>query len=137
MKIKVNANVDLNVKDDKYFKCLYKHLKMLNLRDKYEYFKEMFCITRLISPLILTSGIRIPSGDLHQIGPDAFVRCIANPKNPIGNIFIVQGGARHLDAYAYYVKVTSYYVRKNMRVFVYLKLNPVVNFEYAHGFLHN
>jgi hypothetical protein len=77
--------------------------------------------------------VKFPEGERFQANINTFIKCLANPNNSIGNILIIQGGVKHMNnSSSYYIKTACSLLPKNLRVFIFEKLHPVCNPEFAH-----
>lgn len=95
--------------------------------------KDIWDLNNIASTYLLSNIIKIPVGERFQVNINTFIRCLSMPENPIGNIFIIQGGVLHMNnTGSYYIKTTCSLLPKNLRVFVFETLYPMTNFEFAH-----
>ena len=99
---------------------------------KFKSLKESLAVSRILSAYTWSNIVKFPDGDRFQANMTTFVKCLAMPENPIGNIFIIQGGVRHMNSNSYYIRTASSLLPKNMRVFIFEKLLPMANFEFGH-----
>lgn len=94
--------------------------------------RQSLAVGRILSAYTLSNIIHFPKGDRFQANINTFIRCLSMPENPIGNVLIIQGGARHMDSNSYYIRTACSFMSRKVRVFVFEKLLPVINFEFAH-----
>lgn len=88
-------------------------------------------LRNIFSTYILTQGIQLPYSNLIQINLDTFIKLIFNPTKAIGNILILQGGVKHMNKDSYYVKTTSMFLSQNIRLFIFEKFHPVINYKFS------
>lgn len=102
------------------------------IREKYKAVRESLGISRILSTYTLASMVTFPEGDRFQININTYLRCLVSPNNPVGNVLILQGGVKHMNSNGYYVKTACSLLSKKLRVFIFEKLLPVNNSEFAH-----
>ncbi|HKZ41362.1 MAG TPA: hypothetical protein VJ044_10400, partial [Candidatus Hodarchaeales archaeon] len=95
-------------------------------------FSEGASVNRIMSTYLLSYLTSFPESERFQINVDTFLKCLAQPKAPIGSVLILQGGIRHMDSNTYYVRTACSFIPSCARIFLYEKLLPMVNFEFAH-----
>lgn len=94
--------------------------------------RESLAVSRILSTYTWSKIISLPDGDRFQLNFNTFLRCLAMPKNPIGNILIIQGGVRHMDSNSYYIRTACCFISGNTRIFMLEKLLPAANYKFAH-----
>jgi hypothetical protein len=95
--------------------------------------KDIWALNNIASTYLLSNIVKFPQGERYQININTFIKCLVMPENPIGNVFIIQGGVLHMNnSNSYYVTTTCSLLPKNLRVFVFETLYPACNYEFAH-----
>lgn len=94
--------------------------------------KDSFAVSRILSTYTWSNIIKFPEGDRFQANINTFVKCLSMPENPIGNVLILQGGIKHMNSNSYYIRTACSLLSKTLRIFIFEKLLPLVNPEFAH-----
>lgn len=94
-------------------------------------FSEISEIRNILSTYILTQGIELPYNMLLQINLDTFIKLLFNPSKAIGNVLILQGGIKHMNKNSYYVKTSSMFLSQKIRLFIFEKFHPVINYKFS------
>lgn len=100
-------------------------------KDWIKTFNEALSVRRIFSTYAISQMLVFNETERFQIGLNCFIKCIAKPECPVGNILILQGGVRHMDSDSYYIRTACGTSEKNVRIFVWEKLVPMVNFDFA------
>lgn len=102
------------------------------LYNKFHSVKESLAVSRIASTYAWSSIVKFPEGERFQVSMNTYVKCVSMPKNPIGNILIIQGGVRHMNSNSYYIRTACSFLSKYLRVFIFEMLKPVNNYEFGH-----
>jgi hypothetical protein len=94
--------------------------------------KDTLALSHIASTYCWSNIVSFPNGDRYQVNLTTFVKCLSMPKNSIGNVFIIQGGIKHFNSNSYYIKTTCSLLSKSLRIFIFEKIYPVCNPEFAH-----
>ena len=95
--------------------------------------KDSLAVSRVFATFTLSRLIQFNGEHRFQPNPTTFLKCISNPENAQGNIFIIQGGVRHMSGNGgFCVRILSAFMRKKYRIFVFEKLEPVINYAFGH-----
>jgi hypothetical protein len=107
-----------------------------SVKQGWKSFSEGAAANRIISTYLFSYMTSFPESERFQINVDTFLKCVARPAHPKGSVLILQGGIRHMDSNTYYVRTACSFIPADTRIFLYEKLLPMVNFEFAHDIAH-
>lgn len=94
--------------------------------------REDIGLLKVVSTYFWSNILTLPRGDRYQVNINTYLRCLSMPKEPIGTILILQGGARHMASNSYYIRTACLFIPTEIRIFLFEKLLPMVNFEFTH-----
>src|SRR5579875_835942 len=86
----------------------------------------------LASSFYISNLITFKHSEKITIDQHTRIRILSKPKKANKNIFIIQGGVYHKNKNSMQLRLTSLFIKKNIRIFAYEKDLPVVNFLYSH-----
>jgi hypothetical protein len=94
--------------------------------------QESFAVSRILSAYTWSNIVKFPDGERFQANMNTFIKCVAMPEKPIGNVLIIQGGICHMNSNSYYIRTACSLLYKSLRIFIFEKLLPMMNFEFSH-----
>lgn len=95
-------------------------------------FNDILSVSKIASTYLWSNIVTFPQGERYQANLTTFIKCLSLPKEPIGNVLIIQGGVLHMNSASYYIKTACSLLSKSVRIFIFEKIQPVANFEFAH-----
>lgn len=109
-----------------------KQNKFIDLNKCRQIFQDFLCMNHILSSCLISRTITLPVGEIFQVNKSTFIECISMPTNPIGNVLIIKGGVKHIDPNSFYIRLLSMVMDKNIRLFLFEKYCPVLNFDFGH-----
>lgn len=97
----------------------------------WQIFCDLLGMNRMASVCLLSYTVTIPDGEIFKVNSDTFIQCLSMPRNPVGNVLIIKGGAQHTSPDTYYIRIAAMLLGKSTRMFLFEKNCPVLNFEFS------
>lgn len=94
--------------------------------------QEILSVSRILPTYLWSNVINLPEGRRYQVNLNTFVKCLALPKEAVGNVLILQGGVRHMNNNSYCIRIAGSLISRQIRLFIFEKLLPVCSFYDAH-----
>jgi len=85
-------------------------------------------IIRATSGIVLTKFVYLPKEERLQLDTDLYIRKVQDPKDVVGTVLIIRGGAFHLNKEGHYVKLACRFL-PNHRIYFFEKFRPLVSFK--------
>ena len=89
----------------------------------------------ILPTFVAAKFICLTGTSLFQVNMNTFVRLLHVGTEATDNILIIQGGIFHNGKQSFYLKSVSYYFPETVRIFLFEKINPLVDIYCAEDFV--